>query len=70
MLLQIKTKQFHFMLYMHSSPTKYNYRLLSTYKSLCTTEKAINTGSASNQITLIVNNSFYDLFEMGSAATT
>lgn len=70
MLLQIKTKQFHFMLYMFSSPTKYNYRLLSTYKSLCTMEKAINTGSASNQITLIVNNSFYDLFEMGSAATT
>lgn len=33
-------------------------------------EKAINTGSASNQITLIVNNSFYNLFEMGSAATT
>lgn len=70
MLLQIKTKQFHFMLYMLSSPTKYNYRLLSTYKSFCTMEKAINTGSASNQITLIVNNSFYDLFEMGSAATT
>lgn len=70
MLLHIKTKQFHFMLYMLSSPPKYNYRLLSTYKSLCTMEKAINTGSASNQITLIVNNSFYDLFEMGSAATT
>lgn len=70
MLLQIKTKQFHLMFYMLSSPTKHNYRLLSTYKSLCKMKKAINTGSASNQITLIVNNSFYDLFEMGSAATT
>lgn len=41
MLFQIKTKQLHFMLYMLSSPTKYNYRRLSTYKSLCTMEKGI-----------------------------
>lgn len=41
MLLQIKTKQFHFMLYMLSNPTKHNYRRLSTYKSLSTMEKGI-----------------------------
>lgn len=38
-LLQIKMKQFYFMLYTLSNPTKCNYRYLSTYKSLCIKEK-------------------------------